>query len=62
MSPGERKLRNRRRLDWEPTEPIIADSIKSEPTKPSKPGFVGFEGSSLGGIVKIEGEQEPLSP
>jgi hypothetical protein len=36
---------NRRWLDWNPTERILADLPQTEPTKPSQPGFVGFVGS-----------------
>jgi len=36
---------NRRWLDWNPADRILADSPQTEPTKPSEPGFDGFVGS-----------------
>jgi hypothetical protein len=41
-------------LNWEPPEPIMADSTKGEPTKPSKPGSVGFDGSLSGVPANID--------
>jgi hypothetical protein len=41
-------------LDWQPKEAITEDPPQSEPTKPSKPGSVGFEGSFLADLPKIE--------
>ena len=49
-------------LDWQPKEPITADSPQSEPTKPSKPGFVGFVGSLPGDPPKIGVAEELPEP
>jgi hypothetical protein len=32
-------------LNWQPKDPILTESAKTEPTKPTKPGFDGFEGT-----------------
>jgi hypothetical protein len=54
MSGGRQSRPDRYWLNWKPTEFITGDSSEREPTKPSKPGFVGFDGSRLADLPKIE--------
>jgi hypothetical protein len=55
MSDLDRRANRRRRwLSWQPSESIMADSAKPEPTKPSEPGFDGFDGSSSSQATEIE--------
>jgi hypothetical protein len=44
---------NRRWLEWNPTERILADLPQTEPTKPSQPGFVGLVASFSASSAKI---------
>jgi hypothetical protein len=49
-------------LDWQPKQPITADSPQREPTNPSKPSFVGFVGSLPAYPPKIGAVEESTLP
>jgi hypothetical protein len=59
MNREERAPTNRRWLDWNPTDRILADLPQTEPTKPTKPGFDGSVGSPSASPTNIQPEKDP---